>query len=456
MAEQQNSFGFAPGRGYEHLDAPAGDVAALWQDHDYVSRRQQSLGQLLALPISLRPGEQLRDAVLRATEENGFSRTGPVLGLGQLGLRTKLSAIKTAHDVSEVMKLIDVLGVRRDSPQLHELLAHQAVQSRRHISFFGHRLARSNLSAHRRVSPRALRLDGYQRALWSVRWFTHDIETLERLIDFCPVCRVRLGWEITKGVSYCQKCSSPKTDLRDFPQPLIEVGDERAMKFVTEVINPLVSEQDFRKRWTSVYPGCSRADLFQLAVEIAMECQRFDNNRCGPVECIAPENLERAGKVLLDWPSGLLELSQTGSLRGDLGMLTYLSSNETLSRRVRNDIKSLGDLTLRRKGLATHRASQHSVEMPVRRNARTTLFSLVRQPSPPCSDLERIVCVARDVRSVREAAVELGVLNRPDFLDQRRLEFSGFIQGGGLVSLPGFINEIGTLFPIAPCGRTSL
>ena len=47
-------------------------------------------------------------------------------------------------------------------------------------------------------------------------------------------------------------------------------------------------------------------------------------------------------------------------------------------------------------------------------------------------------------------------LNRPDFLDQRRLEFSGFIQGGGLVSLPGFINEIGTLFPIAPCGRTSL
>ncbi len=48
------------------------------------------------------------------------------------------------------------------------------------------------------------------------------------------------------------------------------------------------------------------------------------------------------------------------------------------------------------------------------------------------------------------------VVNRPDFLDQRRLEFSGFIQGGGLVSLPGFINEIGTLFPIAPCGRTSL
>ena len=41
-------------------------------------------------------------------------------------------------------------------------------------------------------------------------------------------------------------------------------------------------------------------------------------------------------------------------------------------------------------------------------------------------------------------------------LDQRRLEFSGFSQGGGLVTLPGFISAIGTLLPIAPCGRTSL
>jgi len=47
-------------------------------------------------------------------------------------------------------------------------------------------------------------------------------------------------------------------------------------------------------------------------------------------------------------------------------------------------------------------------------------------------------------------------LNRPRFLDQRRLEFSGFIQGGGLVEPPDFISEIGTLLPIAPCGRNSL
>ncbi len=41
-------------------------------------------------------------------------------------------------------------------------------------------------------------------------------------------------------------------------------------------------------------------------------------------------------------------------------------------------------------------------------------------------------------------------LNRHQTLDQRRLEFSGFFQGGELVALPEFISDIGTLLPIAP------
>lgn len=41
-------------------------------------------------------------------------------------------------------------------------------------------------------------------------------------------------------------------------------------------------------------------------------------------------------------------------------------------------------------------------------------------------------------------------LIRPQTLDQRRLEFSGFFQGGVLVALPEFISDIGALLPIAP------
>lgn len=49
------------------------------------------------------------------------------------------------------------------------------------------------------------------------------------------------------------------------------------------------------------------------------------------------------------------------------------------------------------------------------------------------------------------AAIRASVgLNRPRFLDQRIVEFSGLSQGSGLVALPGFISAIGTLLPIAP------
>lgn len=37
-----------------------------------------------------------------------------------------------------------------------------------------------------------------------------------------------------------------------------------------------------------------------------------------------------------------------------------------------------------------------------------------------------------------------------------KLEFSLSVTSGGLVSPAGFSSEIGTLFPIAPCGLTSL
>ena len=47
-------------------------------------------------------------------------------------------------------------------------------------------------------------------------------------------------------------------------------------------------------------------------------------------------------------------------------------------------------------------------------------------------------------------------LIRPPTLDRPEAEFSGFAQGDGLVTPPDFASMIGTLLPIAPCGRSSL
>jgi len=48
------------------------------------------------------------------------------------------------------------------------------------------------------------------------------------------------------------------------------------------------------------------------------------------------------------------------------------------------------------------------------------------------------------------------IVIRPRKLDRRKLEFFSLCHGGGLDAPPGFCSEIGTLLPMAPCGRSSL
>lgn len=50
----------------------------------------------------------------------------------------------------------------------------------------------------------------------------------------------------------------------------------------------------------------------------------------------------------------------------------------------------------------------------------------------------------------------LGLMLRSPILDRRRLEFSGSDHGGGLVAPSGICRSIGTLYPIALWGLTSL
>jgi hypothetical protein len=49
-----------------------------------------------------------------------------------------------------------------------------------------------------------------------------------------------------------------------------------------------------------------------------------------------------------------------------------------------------------------------------------------------------------------------GYVVRTPTLEHRKVEFPGYAPGDGLAASPGFCNEIGGLWPIAPCGRSSL
>ncbi|MBY3117314.1 hypothetical protein [Rhizobium laguerreae] len=383
------------------------------------------------MTIQLQPGEHIRDAVFRAIEQNGFVRTNLALRLAGASSFRSLSALTSLANSDEIIRLVDVLGLRRDAERLHELLANGSVQGRQYVSFFGHHLRRSQFAVSRRVAPSVLRKDEYQRAIWSVRWLSFDPETMEQLLDKCPVCRSTLGWAMTRGVCYCDKCADPKVDLRDFPQPHVEADDEEALRYVVETIDPLISDSTFASRWQAGYPAQSRGELFEFGVQIAMECERHQSGRRGSVESIAPKSLALAGRALLKWPSGLVDLvDRLSSSRCDLRILQYLQHDALLSTSVRGDLKELVDVQMRRRAIANFQGvakppvtTAHTASQAPMRNARTALMELIKRPGQVTDRLEVSFRVVRDVKSVRLKSRELGI-SVPDVIE---LYLAGFL-----------------------------
>ncbi|NKN01180.1 hypothetical protein [Rhizobium leguminosarum] len=391
---------------------------------DYDVLPDEMADMVFPVALELQPGESLRDAAYRATEENGYRRTELAIRLARPLSFKSLSAFTSVAHQEDISRIVDILGIRHDAKQLHKLLANSQVRSRQFVSFFGHHLQRADFSQFRRVSPRALRAAEYQRAIWSVRWLPCDPETMERLIDRCPVCHSNLGWQTTRGVSFCHRCTGPETDLRDFPQPLVECNDPDAMRFVLEILDPLISDGPFGARWPTAYAAKTRAELYQFVVKLAMECQRHEERRRGPVKHVSSKSIERAGRALLDWPAGLLELADKHSeVRNDTRMLRYLQADASLSVAVRADIRALLEVRTRKMALAVCQGLEKPpglagapVSSVPRRNARTNLLELVNRPGHVRSGIEVAVRVVRDIRSVRLISHKMGV-SVPDVVE---------------------------------------
>lgn len=391
-------------------------------DFDFL--REETRDMVFPVALELQPGEGLRDAVYRATEENGYRRTQLAVRLARpVSFRTLSTFTSVAH-TGDVSRIVDVLGIRRDAEQLHKVLENRQVRSRQFVSFFGHHLHRADFSQFRRVAPRALRAAEYQRAIWSVRWLPCDPETMESLIDRCPVCHVNLAWHMTRGVSFCHRCTGPKTDLRDFPQPPVECSDPDAMRFVLEILDPLTSDCSFKARWPTAYAAKTRAELYQFVLKLAMECQRHEERRRGPVKQVSSKSFELAGRAMLAWPLGLFELSEKhGAVRNDTRMLRYLQADASLSLSVRADIKALLEVQTRRLALGVFQGLEKSpgfaggtLSSLPRRNARTSMFELVNRPGNVRNGTEVAIRVVRDIRSARLLSTKLGV-SIPDVVE---------------------------------------
>jgi hypothetical protein len=328
------------------------------------------------------------------------------------------------------------------------------------------------------ISPRGLRLHDFQRAVWSLLPLDFDPDNREMLLDCCPVCRFRLGWNRTHGVAFCDQCPSATTDLRDYDCPRIDVFDEEALIHVTNFINPNIGVIDVKRGTHPDLVDHTRSDLFHFAVRLAHHCQTMSGEQRDMRA--SSRYLEAAGRALLNWPDAFSCLATEQSrLSG--------SSKEVLFRRIMNDptvaptirthVRRLREIALRKQAIHGYRghpnpssnaAVNRSETGP--RSMRPRLLDNQQKSIQHLgirTDHQTTVNVLRDVSAVRAISNYLG-LPVPDLIDvywagllpelEEHLVPLGFAPrrsgDGGLLSELTTISpcrRIGYLFNLASC-----
>lgn len=211
----------------------------------------------------------------------------------------------------------------------------------------------------RRTSPRALAAAPYHRAIHDLRPFGFCTQTLEALIDACPACHRRLDWLVTRGIAFCPRCVDeddyPTVDLRDHPQPLVELEDPAGARLLASLVDP---RPDVRaEAMGRVDPALRHetpGDLFELAISVALAMGTSpdaDRNAVRSVRgdgaiTFAPATLAQVGRMLMEWRTGFSAAADlmraTASDRGtrfgihkEIGALRLLRTRRTLAPSVR-------------------------------------------------------------------------------------------------------------------------
>ncbi len=277
--------------------------------------RNELEGRPFALPVAPLPGEGLSDLLLRACHENGFTKVFKIANLWGGNIQGPgVSPWVIAHSPPSPSLIARVLGCDVDAIEAISMKKTGPL-----IDFFGRTVRQRNLSRERRVSPTGLKRAGQQKAIWQLIPFGFDPLTLEKLLDKCPVCEKKLGWKITLGICHCEHCVDPNnsfaslTDLRDFPQPRMEVADRRGLRFLTNLIDPEVRCREIEGLHAD-FQAVNRGEIFELGVEIG---RLIDQQNAPPEDArphwvgeITPDSLAIAGSALMRWPTGLFEVGE--------------------------------------------------------------------------------------------------------------------------------------------------
>jgi excisionase family DNA binding protein len=309
-----------------------------------------------ALPF---PDESLLGFFTRVADDHVFHST---LGAFQkVGIRTiYLQGLALRHP--DAMERL-AFGLKVPPSEIERRMYRLAVPGM--IDFFGTTIRKVCYEPSiRRVSPRALAIAPYYRAIWDIRVFNFCPETKELLLDHCPICERPLGWRYTHGVAFCEKCvdqwQRPAVDLRAFPQPLIDVDDIAGLEFVCDLIHPLKERKSqARKALRHPFTRFSNGELFEFAVALASaeSTDLWTKKNLGrpkskkDYDRYMPDVIARAGRAILDWPKGFHAIAsrvrekahqRSGffGVQKELGPLTAICREKIISGGLRRLIQS--------------------------------------------------------------------------------------------------------------------
>jgi hypothetical protein len=266
--------------------------------------------------------ESLLGWVTRAAEDHAFREVGRALA--KVGIRNARpeSLPMYGRTISEQISFLLKAPKEEVETRVYEDLPQDRMRDQ--ITFFGSQIRRVYRETKiRRVSPIALSQSPYHRAIWEVRIFGFCTDTKEQLLDRCPVCSKRLGWQRTHGIEYCDSCKDDNretlTDLRDFPQPIVTVEDEAGLAVMCDLIHPLSKRREMAGRSVSrAFADYTNSLIFEFGIALccaeAMQLNRsskvLERPKCAKDYArFTPEILSHAGRAILDWPHGFYAIA---------------------------------------------------------------------------------------------------------------------------------------------------
>jgi hypothetical protein len=319
-------------------------------------------------PIAPQSDEYFAGFLVRATAENHYHHPYEILMEAQVnhqrpgtfGLRRRDQLAPLAAymqvDVVALEQMFMPAGRRPGTFKFHG-----SVISKQHLE-----------TTIRRVSPRGLRTSPYSRAIWQLRPFSFDPVTKEQLLCSCPECGRAFGFERTLGVAYCDWCETadqwgfpgPAVDLRDYPQPLVEVNDPEALDFVVGLVDKYLRDRAPRLPIGHPFGVEKFGDIFEFVIALACAMTQPPDRIAAGIRRpdtleesarLEPDLLARAGRAVLDWPKTFGEICVEASARREerdghygvykeYGPLALLSKDIRLTGTIRALVKGqIGD-----------------------------------------------------------------------------------------------------------------